>query len=52
MTSPESVPEEISYQHSISPPLDEVTVPLAVHVKPLVSEMAYVSPVLSVYAHA
>jgi hypothetical protein len=39
MTSLDSVPEEIAYQHSISPPLSEVTLPLGFHVRPLVSEM-------------
>jgi hypothetical protein len=52
ITSLESVPEETAYQHFISPPLDEETVPLAVHVRPLVSEMPNVSPVVSVYSHA
>jgi hypothetical protein len=39
MTSLDNVPEEIAYQHSISPPLAEVTLPLGIHVRPLVSEM-------------
>ena len=40
MTSLESVPVETAYQHSISPPLELVTVPLAVQeLRPLESEM-------------
>ena len=52
MASPESVPEAMAYQHLISPPLVELTVPLTVHVRPAVSAMENVSPVDSVYSQA
>lgn len=51
-TSLERVPEDMAYQHSISPPLPELTVPLTIQERPAVSEMENVSPVDSVYSQA
>ena len=41
----------IAYQHSSSPPVAE-TLFLSIHVRPAVSEIENVSPVVSVYSHA
>jgi len=39
MASPERVAADMAYQHSISPPLDEETLPLALHERPTESEI-------------
>jgi hypothetical protein len=51
-TSPERVPDEMAYQHSINPPLADDTVPRATQFRLLVSEMLSVVPVFPVYPQA